>query len=128
MVDELGFDYGGLMDQKAAKILRQAKLKRPDLSLAVYQMRWADLSGFSETYRDAADLTMFESYLHDQRKLIGGLPARCGRRDGMAFFPRPSSSSAWAKAEIPERTGRKQKKNSNSRFVSSASSLLNLRA
>jgi hypothetical protein len=67
MVDELGFDYGGLMDQKAAQILRQAKLKRPDLSLAVYEMRGPLPQVLAETYRDVADMVMFESYVHDQR-------------------------------------------------------------
>jgi hypothetical protein len=67
MVDELGFDYGGLMDQKAAQVLRQAKLKKPDLSLAVYEMRGPIPQVLAETYRDVADLVMFESYLHDQR-------------------------------------------------------------
>jgi hypothetical protein len=67
MIDEFGFDYGGLMDQKAAAILRQAKLKRPDLSLAVYEMRGPIPRVLAETYRDVADLVMFESYIHDQK-------------------------------------------------------------
>jgi hypothetical protein len=67
MVDEFGFDYGGLMDQKAAEILRQAKLKRPELSLAIYEMRGPIPQVLAETYRDVADLVMFESYVHDQR-------------------------------------------------------------
>jgi hypothetical protein len=67
MIDELGFDYGGLMDQKASTVLRQAKQKRPDLSLAVYQMRGPIPQVLAETYRDVADLVMFESYLHSQK-------------------------------------------------------------
>ena len=67
MIDEFGFDYGGLMDQKAAAVLRQAKLQRPDLSLAVYQMRGPISQVLAETYRDAADLVMFESYVHSQK-------------------------------------------------------------
>ncbi len=67
MIDEFGFDYGGLMDQKAAVILRRAKLKRPDLSLAVYQMRGPIPQVLAETYRDVADLVMFESYFHNQK-------------------------------------------------------------
>lgn len=67
MVDEFGFDYGGLMDQKAAKILRQTKLQKPDLSLVVYEMRGPIPEVLAETYRDVADLVMFESYVHNQR-------------------------------------------------------------
>ncbi len=67
MVDEFGFDYGGLMDQKAAQVLRQTRLNRPDLSLTVYEMRGPIPKVLAETYRDVADLVMFESYVHDQR-------------------------------------------------------------
>jgi hypothetical protein len=66
MVDEFGFDYGGLMDQKAAAILRQAKTKKPGVSLAVFEMRGPLPQVLAETYRDVADLVMFESYLHSQ--------------------------------------------------------------
>ena len=55
------------MDQKAAQILRQTKLKKPELSLAVYEMRGPIPQVLAETYRDVADLVMFESYIHDQR-------------------------------------------------------------
>ena len=68
MIDEFGFDYGGNMDQKSAQILRQAKLKKPDLGLAVWQMREPLPQVLAEAYRDAADLVLFESYLHDQRQ------------------------------------------------------------
>ncbi len=67
MIDEFGFDYGGLMDQKAAQILRLTKLKKPDLALAVWQMRGPIPQVLAETYRDVADLVMLESYVHDQR-------------------------------------------------------------
>jgi len=68
MIDEFGFDYGGLMDQKAAEILRQAKLKKPELSLAVWQMRGPIPQVLADTYRDVADLVMFESYVNNQQR------------------------------------------------------------
>ncbi len=68
MIDEFGFDYGGLMDQKSAQILRQAKLRKPDLALAVWDMRGPIPQVLAEAYRDAADLVMFESYVHDQQQ------------------------------------------------------------
>lgn len=68
MIDEFGFDFGGLMDQKSAQVLRQAKLKRPDLALAVWEMRGPIPPGLAEAYRDAADLVMFESYVHDRQQ------------------------------------------------------------
>jgi hypothetical protein len=67
MIDEFGFDYGGNMDQKAAQILRQAKLKKPDLALTVFQMREPVPPVLAETYRNVADLVMFESYINNQR-------------------------------------------------------------
>ena len=68
MIDEFGFDYGGQMDQKSAQILRQTKLKKPDLALAVFQMRGPIPQVLAEAYRDAADLVMFESYVSNQKQ------------------------------------------------------------
>jgi len=68
MIDEFGFDYGGQMDQKSAQILRQTKLKKPDLALAVFQMREPLPQVLAEAYRDAADLVMFESYVSSQKQ------------------------------------------------------------
>jgi hypothetical protein len=67
IIDEIGFDYGGLMDQKAATILRQAKQNKPELSLAVWDMRGPIPQVLAETYRDVADLVMFESYVHSSK-------------------------------------------------------------
>ena len=66
MVDEFGFDYGGLMDQKSAQVLRQAKLKKPELRLAIWEMRGPIPQVLAETYRDVADLVMLESYVTNQ--------------------------------------------------------------
>jgi hypothetical protein len=66
MIEEFGFDFGGNLDEKSARILRQAKLKKPDLALAVWQMRGPIPQDLAETYRDVADLVMFESYVGNQ--------------------------------------------------------------
>jgi hypothetical protein len=68
MIDEFGFDFGGQMDEKAARILRQTKLKKPDLALAVFEMRGPVPQVLAETYRDVADLVMFESYVGNSRQ------------------------------------------------------------
>lgn len=68
MIDEFGFDYGGQLDQKAAQILRQTKSKKPDLALAVWEMRGPIPQVLAETYRDVADLVMLESYVGSQRQ------------------------------------------------------------
>ncbi len=68
MIDEFGFDYGGQMDEKAAQILRQTKLKKPDLALAVWDMRGPIPQVLAEAYRDVADLVMVESYVHSRRR------------------------------------------------------------
>jgi hypothetical protein len=67
MIDEFGFDYGGLMDDKSAQILRQAKRRKPDLALAVWEMRGPIPQVLAEAYRDVADLVMMESYVGNQR-------------------------------------------------------------
>jgi hypothetical protein len=67
MIDEFGFDFGGGMDEKSAQILRQAKLKKPDLALAVWDMRGPIPKVLAEAYRDVADLVMMESYVENQK-------------------------------------------------------------
>ena len=68
MIDEFGFDYGGLMDEKSAQILRRPNLKNRN---------WPSRSGtcadrsrrfWAEAYRDAADLVMLESYVGNQKQ------------------------------------------------------------
>jgi hypothetical protein len=63
MIDEFGFDYGGRMDEKSAQILRQAKRRKPELALAVWEMRGPMPTVLAEAYRDVADLVMMESYV-----------------------------------------------------------------
>jgi len=63
MIDEFGFDYGGQMDEKSAQILRQTKRRKPELALAVFEMRGPIPPVLAEAYRDVADLVMTESYV-----------------------------------------------------------------
>lgn len=63
MIDEFGFDFGGQMDEKSARILRQTKLKKPDLALTVFDMRGPIPQVLAEAYRDVVDLVMLESYV-----------------------------------------------------------------
>jgi hypothetical protein len=68
MIDEFGFDFGGQMDEKSARILRQTKQQRPDLALAVWDMRGPIPQVLAEAYHDAADLVMMESYVGGKRQ------------------------------------------------------------
>jgi hypothetical protein len=63
MIDEFGFDYGGQMDEKSARILRLAKQQKPEMSFAVWEMRGPIPKVLAESYRDAADLVMMEGYV-----------------------------------------------------------------
>ena len=67
MIDEFGFDYGGGMDEKSARILLLAKKQRPELSLLVWHMRGPIPPVLGQAYKDATDLIMFESYLHNKK-------------------------------------------------------------
>ena len=67
MIDEFGFDYGGGMDEKSAQILRQTKRRKPELALAVFEMRGPIPPVLAEAYRDVADLVIMESYVGSTR-------------------------------------------------------------
>jgi len=68
MIDEFGFDFGGGMDEKSAQVLRQTKRRRPELALAVWDMRGPIPQVLAEAYRDVADLVMMESYVGNKRQ------------------------------------------------------------
>jgi hypothetical protein len=68
MIDEFGFDYGGRMDEKSAQILRQTKRQKPELALAVWEMRGPIPKVLAEAYRDVADLVMMESYVGGKKQ------------------------------------------------------------
>jgi hypothetical protein len=68
MIDEFGFDFGGNVDEKSAQILRATKHKKPELGLAVWDMRGPIPQVLAEAYRDSADLIMLESYVGSARQ------------------------------------------------------------
>jgi hypothetical protein len=68
MIDEFGFDYGGRMDEKSAQVLRQTKRQKPELALAVWEMRGPIPEVLAEAYRDVADLVMMESYTGNKQQ------------------------------------------------------------
>jgi hypothetical protein len=68
MIDEFGFDYGGHMDEKSAQILRLTKRRKPELALAVWEMRGPMPPVLAEAYRDVADLVVMESYVGDKQE------------------------------------------------------------
>ena len=68
MINEFGWDYGGLMDEKSAQILRETKRREPELVLAVWDMRGPIPKVLAEAYRDVADLVMMESYVGDEKQ------------------------------------------------------------
>ncbi|MGD2245428.1 MAG: hypothetical protein PVI11_02655 [Candidatus Aminicenantes bacterium] len=66
-IDEFGFDYGGLTDQKSARILRLTKKKKPELNLTVWQMRGPISHVLAAAYRDVVSLVLMEAYIGDKR-------------------------------------------------------------
>jgi hypothetical protein len=66
-IDEFGFDFGGQTDAKSAEILRQVKLKKPELALAIWEMRGPIPKVLADAYRDVADLVMLECYVGDPK-------------------------------------------------------------
>ena len=64
----LGSILAAIWMRKAAQVLRATKLKKPDLALAVWEMRGPIPQVLAEAYRDATDLVMLESYVGNQRQ------------------------------------------------------------
>ena len=67
VIDEFGFDYGGQTDEKAVRILRETKRRRPELGLAIWEMRGPVPKVLGDAYRDLADLVMIESYVENKK-------------------------------------------------------------
>ncbi len=63
-IDEFGWDYDGGLDQHVAAILRAVHRKKPELKIAVWQMRGPVAPGLAAVYRDTVELVMMETY-HD---------------------------------------------------------------
>lgn len=64
-IDEFGFDYGGMTDQKSARILRLTKEKKPELNMVVWQMRGPISDILAEAYKDVVSLVLMEAYVGD---------------------------------------------------------------
>ncbi len=62
-IDEFGFDFGGKTDQKSANILRITKQKKPNLDLAVWQMRGPISQVLAKAYQDVVSLVLMEGYV-----------------------------------------------------------------
>lgn len=65
-IDEFGFDFGGETDQKSAQILEEAKHRKPELCLTVWQMRGPIPEALARAYRKVVDLVLLEAYVGDQ--------------------------------------------------------------
>jgi hypothetical protein len=62
-IDELGFDFDGPADLKTIKVLTLAKEKKPELKLAVWQMRGPVAPKLAAAYRELVELVMMETYV-----------------------------------------------------------------
>ncbi len=62
-IDELGFDFDGPADLKTIKVLALAKEKKPELKLAVWQMRGPVAPKLAAAYRELVELVMMETYV-----------------------------------------------------------------
>ena len=61
-IDEFGWDYDGGIDRHSAAILNAVHEKRPELKIAVWQMRGPVAPQLAKVYRDTVDLVMLETY------------------------------------------------------------------
>ena len=61
-IDEFGWDYDGGIDQHTANVLLATHAKRPDLNIAVWQMRGPVAPKLAAVYRKTVALVMMENY------------------------------------------------------------------
>lgn len=66
-IDEFGFDFGGETDQKSARIIKETKRKKPELTLTVWQMRGPVPHVLAEAYREHVSLVLLECYVGDKK-------------------------------------------------------------
>ncbi|MFP4058726.1 MAG: hypothetical protein ACLF0G_17805 [Candidatus Brocadiia bacterium] len=62
-IDEFGFDFGGETDRKTATLLRATRGRRPELGIAVWQMRGPVSPVLAAAYREVVDLVLVEAYV-----------------------------------------------------------------
>lgn len=61
-IDEFGWDYDGGIDAHCAAILKAVRRKRPDLKIAVWQMRGPVAPKLAAVYRHTVELVLMETY------------------------------------------------------------------
>ena len=61
-IDEFGWDYDGGIDRHSAAILNAVHEKKPELKIAVWQMRGPVAPGLAAVYRDTVELVLMETY------------------------------------------------------------------
>ena len=61
-IDEFGWDYDGGIDRHSAAILTAVHKKRPELKIAVWQMRGPVAPKLAAVYRRTVELVMMETY------------------------------------------------------------------
>ena len=83
-IDEFGFDYDGQIDAKTVEVLRAIKKGRPELRLAIWQMRGPVAPKLAATYRDVADLVMMESYVSPENIWLIGAQLKAAELNGLA--------------------------------------------
>ena len=115
-IDEFGFDYDGQIDIRTAALLREAKKKKPNLHVAVWQMRGPVAPKLAEAYRDSVDLVLLETYVGPKDLWL--IAARLRRRGSAAWRKRASSPWAPGRAAATRSHGPQLRTSSKSRFVS----------
>jgi hypothetical protein len=61
-IDEFGWDYDGGIDRHSAAILKTVHEKKPELKIAVWQMRGPVAPALAAIYRDTVELVLMETY------------------------------------------------------------------
>jgi hypothetical protein len=61
-IDEFGWDYDGGIDAHCAAVLNAVRNKRPDLKIAVWQMRGPVAPKLAAVYRHTVELVRMETY------------------------------------------------------------------
>ena len=82
-IDEFGFDYDGQIDLKTAKVLRLAKEQKPELGLAVWQMRGPVAPKLAAAYREVVDLILMESYVGPKDLWLIAAQLQAARLNGL---------------------------------------------
>ncbi len=82
-VDEFGFDYDGQIDLRTAETLRAIKKARPELGIAVWQMRGPVAPKLAATYLDEVDLVMMETYVSPADIWLIGAQLKAAELNGL---------------------------------------------